>query len=110
MTPSNYNFHYAVSGAVIKYIQDSIGLSGQNSESMSFGVRPVIALKNSMVTYIGDGSKDNPYLIRYPLISDVIVNNDDNKGSINISQVEDIGEASKVLFTIQSKKGINYLL
>lgn len=86
----------------------SSNMSGSDvnySADQTSGVRPVISIKNNIVAYGGDGSKNNPYLLRKPISNDITIDNNNEKGIVNIEKVSDIQELSKVTFSVESKEG-----
>ena len=68
-------------------------------------VRPAITLVKGVKYDGGDGTQNNPYLIADFVSSNIIVENDENKGTVEIDSLENIEEGSKVSFSIQPKKG-----
>ena len=68
-------------------------------------VRPTITLVKGVKYDGGDGTQTAPYLIASFVKSNIIVENDDNKGTFETDSLENIEEGSRVSFSIQPKKG-----
>ena len=77
-----------------------------NSITGTNGVRPSISLiPNIQYTY-GDGSKNNPYFIKTFNISNVIINNNDNKGQFySYSSPDNIEAGDSYYFWVSPKDG-----
>jgi hypothetical protein len=71
-------------------------------------VRPVISLKENVEYESGTGTKEDPYIISNLMYSNIIKENDDNKGTLTINgDIEDIRNNTEVTFTVENKKGFN---
>ena len=71
-------------------------------------VRPVISLKGNVEYESGTGTKEDPYIISNLMYSNIIKENDDNKGTLTINgDIEDIRNNTEVTFTLENKKGFN---
>ena len=80
------------------------GLSYDGLTASYHGVRPVISLKSGIVAPKGNGSKENPYVVRYLYTNDIILDNDISKGIVNIDRIDDVEELSEIIFNINPKK------
>ena len=80
----------------------------QNSGRSDRPVRPVVSLKSNVEYESGTGTKEDPYIISNLMYSNIIKENDDNKGTLTINgDIEDIRNNTEVTFTVENKKGFN---
>ena len=55
---------YGTYNSVIMFYVDSNGKINSGGTSSSYGVRPVINLRSDITFSKGDGTKDNPYVVK----------------------------------------------
>ena len=63
MTPIGYNYYWNGASNFISNSSSSLK-AGLISNSQHFGIRPVINLKSDTLVKSGDGTIDNPYIIK----------------------------------------------
>ena len=79
-----------------------------NYGANSRATRPVVTLKSNVEYASGTGSKEDPYIIADLMYSNILTENDDAKGTLNIvGDTEDIRNNTLVKFTVEKKKGFN---
>ena len=70
------------------------------------GVRPVISLKKNIKYSSGSGSKTNPYIVADLNKSNILINNDTDKGIVeNLNNTSNVEELLNVTFKIRPSKG-----
>ena len=105
---SNYYWLSSPSYYNISVLNSAINYNGDVSDyyaNNEIGVRPAVSLKMGTQYSSGDGSKDNPYVVKILNNSDVTIINDDNNGTVSIDKTEDVEETSQVDFDIKPKTG-----
>ena len=73
--------------------------------SYNIDVFPSISLKPNTKYVSGDGTKDNPYVVRKLIKSNIVVINDNNISTIELANKTDIEELSNVSFTLLLNDG-----
>ena len=69
-------------------------------------IKPVISLIDGIKYVEGTGSKENPYVIRDLNKSNIVIDNDDTKGTIsNLDNIINIEELTEINFTITPAEG-----
>ena len=82
------------------------GSIGTDRTSSSFGIRPTVSLTQGTIYISGTGTKNNPYVVRNLANSNIIINNDNTKGTIsNLNNTTNVEELSNVSFNITPEKG-----
>ena len=105
---SNYYWLSSPSYYNISVLNSAINYNGDVSDyyaNNEIGVRPAVSLKMGTQYSSGDGSKDNPYVVKILNNSDITIINDDNNGTVSIDKTEDVEETSQVDFDIKPKTG-----
>ena len=100
MTPGGISSNVAV-----VYIVNASGDIERIALNGEIDIKPVVSLKSGTKYISGDGSLDNPYVIKEIVYSDINVDNDNTKGTINIDDVSQIEEGTNVNFNILPKEG-----
>lgn len=104
-----FALHYITSEGILNdvdwFLRDYGRYSGWTNESMSGRIRPIITLKSQVNIGEGEGSKEKPYTLTLASKNSIVVNNDEDKGNIDIKNLEAAEAGSKILFKIISKKG-----
>ena len=82
------------------------GSIGTIRTSSSFGIRPTVSLTQGTIYISGTGTKNNPYVVRNLANSNIIINNDNTKGTIsNLDNTTNVEELSNVSFNITPEEG-----
>ena len=98
-------YFFGGNGAASRAI-DFTGIMSGSILDGKFGVRPAISLIPDIEYASGNGSMENPYIIKEIIKNDIIINNDNTKGTVsNLDNTTDIDYLSDVTFTITPKKG-----
>ena len=94
-------------GAITSVRKISIdGSIGTDRTSLSFGIRPTVSLTQGTIYISGTGTKNNPYVVRNLTNSNIIINNDNTKGTIsNLDNTTNVEELSNVSFNITPEEG-----
>lgn len=72
-----------------------------------YNIYPSLYLNSDVKIYSGDGSKDNPYIIKPTQTNSVIVSNSEEKGEIQFDNedISSLTESDKISFKITPKQG-----
>ena len=104
---SNPNFDFNV-----RYINNSGTLSFNTlqSNTISFGrysraIRPIITLRSDIRILDGEGTKSIPYNLRKRGNGNILVQNDNTKGQVEIDKQENIDEDDNVSFSVINENG-----
>ena len=100
MTP----YGYGINGASVLAVSSDGSLEANNLLN-DRRIKPVVSLKSKIKYTTGDGSKNDPYVIANLVQSNIIVNNDNSKGTFTISDTDNITELSDISFTVESNEG-----
>ena len=86
---------------------NSSGYPGVGFVANTYGVRPVVSLKPGTRYSVGDGSKNNPYVIDLNSYYKVTVKEPIKKGDIefDVADINNLEEGTKVNFKIVPNKG-----
>ena len=111
----NYYFGYRKIGTSGQLTWNSFGtLSGYEprtgnyrwiSDYTNYPFRPIITLSTNFKINNGSGEKTEPYTLRKPRKSNIIIDNDNIKGNINTNSINNINEDSTVSFSLESNEG-----
>ena len=66
---------------------------------------PTLYLKEDVLILSGDGTHDNPYVLKLNNKSNINVENDEKKGKIDLDSINNVEEGSKVQFAININQG-----
>ena len=111
----NYYFGYRMIGTSGQLTWNSFGkLSGYETQTGNYRwhsnytyypFRPIITLSTNFKINNGSGEKTEPYTLRKPRKSNIIIDNDNIKGNINTNSINNINEDSTVSFSLESNEG-----
>ena len=104
MNPYGFGFYFPYYNTIST---DGSILPQGGDVPLSFGVRPAISLKSNMGFKEGDGSKNNPYIIKeiQKYSVDVQINNETEEFDINIEDLTQVDEGEEVNFKVIPIKG-----
>jgi len=108
-TPSNYIFHgREVPGYNSEKLSNGFLREysyGWYDHSCGIGVRPIITLEKDIKIETGEGTKSIPFKLRKRGNGNILVQNDNIKGRVEIDKQENIDEDENVSFSIKKEKG-----
>ena len=104
LTPSHFTVNNSNMYTIKKTGMFSTAVT--NIELDDYLIRPVVSLVPNIKYSSGNGSLTNPYIIKEYVKSNVIGNNDNTKGTLTISNTNQVEENSIVNFQIVPKEGI----
>lgn len=71
MSPASFKGNNSMANAYVYYVNQSGAINSGLTDTSSYALRPVIVLKAGISYSIGDGSRDNPYLIYTPYVREL---------------------------------------
>ena len=108
-TPSNYIFHgRAVPGYNSEKLSNGYLMEysyGWYDHSCAYRVRPIITLEKDIKIETGEGTKSIPFKLRKRGNGNILVQNENIKGRVEIDKQENIDEDENVSFSIKNEKG-----